>query len=200
MNTANPNWAVMGVILIIFIVALVGAWVYTQRRKQSERLRSHYGPEYERTVERLGNRSKAEADLMAREKRVEGLHIVTLTATDAGKFGQAWNTLQGRFVDNPKGAVVQADRLVTELMAKRGYPMGDFDHRAADISVDHPGVVANYRTARAIALRAENGEATTEDLRKAVVHYRALFDELLEVGERRTAVSPNQTQNLSVQP
>ncbi len=199
MNTASPNWVVMGAILIILILALVGAWVYAQRRKQSERLRSHYGSEYERNVERLGNRSKAEADLIAREKRVEALNIVPLTAAEVGKFGQSWNTLQGRFVDNPKGAVVQADRLVTELMAKRGYPMGDFDHRAADISVDHPGVVTNYRTARAIALRAESGEATTEDLRKAVVHYRALFDELLE-GEQRPAVSPKQAQHLSVQP
>jgi hypothetical protein len=104
-----------------------------------------------------------------------------LTPSEADRFSQTWKDLQGRFVDNPKGAVVQADELVRELMLKRGYPMGDFEHRAADISVDHPAVVANYRAAQAIAVRDKRGEANTEELRKAVVHYRALFDEMLEV-------------------
>jgi hypothetical protein len=104
-----------------------------------------------------------------------------LAPPDAARFTQAWNALQSRFVDDPKAVVVQADQLVRELMLKRGYPMGDFERRAADISVDHPTVVEIYRAAQAIAVRDQRGEADTEELRKAVVHYRALFDELLEV-------------------
>ncbi|HJW10913.1 MAG TPA: hypothetical protein VJ598_03950, partial [Albitalea sp.] len=103
---------------------------------------------------------------------------------------QAWKALQSGFVDNPKGVVVQADQLVRELLLKRGYPMGDFERRAADISVDHPAVVSNYRAAQAIAARDQRGEADTEELRKAVVHFRALFDELLEVGEVKPAAMP----------
>lgn len=120
-------------------------------------------------------------ELKAREKRVEGLTIISLTPAEAARFSQTWKDLQGRFVDDPKSAVVQAGELVRELMLKRGYPMGDFERRAADISVDHPAVVANYRAAQAITVRDERGETDTEELRKAVVHYRALFDELLEV-------------------
>jgi hypothetical protein len=151
-------------------------------------------------VERLGNQSKAEADLLAREKRVHHLNIIPLSGADAARFGQAWTSLQGRFVDNPKGVVIEADRLVSEVMAKRNYPVGDFESRAADISVDHPAVVENYRAARAIAVRDKGGEATTEDLRKAVVHYRALFADLLEVNavEQRTALAKKNPQ-LSVQ-
>ncbi len=159
------------------VVVAIAAAYYAKRRKESVRLQRQFGPEYGRTVERFGKRAKAEAELAAREKRVERLNITPLAPADATRFSQAWSTLQGRFVDNPKGVVVQADQLVYELMQKRGYPMGDFERRAADISVDHPGVVANYRAARAIALRDERGEADTEELRKAVVHYRALFDE-----------------------
>jgi hypothetical protein len=204
MNTTNPNLVVIAAILILVVAAALW-WVYTQKRKQSARLQRRFGPEYGSTVERLGNRTKAEADLLAREKRVQGLNIVPLAATDAAKFLQSWNTLQGRFVDNPKEVVAQADQLVNEVMLKRGYPMGDFERRAADISVDHPAVVANYRAARAITspLRDQGGEATTEELRKAVVHYRALFDELLEVGEPSQDVTSNrqapQRQQVSVQ-
>jgi len=109
------------------------------------------------------------------------LSASSLAPADATRFSLAWNALQGRFVDNPKGVVVQADQLVRELMLKRGYPMGDFERRAADISVDHPAVVEHYRAAQAIAARDERGEADTEELRRAVVHYRVLFDEMLEV-------------------
>jgi hypothetical protein len=174
--------ALVGV-LVVAVVAVI-AWAHSQRkRKQSESLRQRFGPEYDRTVNELGNRGKAEAELEARKKRVARLEIVALTAGEASKFKQAWNTLQARFVDDPKAAVIQADHLVYELMAKRGYPMGDFEARAADISVDHPTVVSNYRSARAIALADERGQADTELLRRAIVHYRALFDELLEIRE-----------------
>jgi len=165
-------------------VALIALAVwFLHRKKQSKRLQGRFGPEYGRTVVDLGSKRKAESELLAREQRVEVLDIAPLVPAEAARFTEAWNALQGRFVDNPQGVVVQADQLVRELMLKRGYPMGDFEHRAADISVDHPAVVHNYRAAQAIAVRGERGQASTEELRKAVVHYRALFDELLEVEE-----------------
>jgi hypothetical protein len=145
-------------------------------------LQQRFGPEYSRTVDALGSRTKAESELKAREERVGKLNIVPLSQADAARFTQAWANLQISFVDNPQGVVAQADQLVRELMAKRGYPVADFEHRAADISVDHPAVVENYRAAQIIAARDARGEATTEDLRNAVVHYRVLFNELLEVG------------------
>ncbi len=171
--------------VVLLLIALATSIIY--RKKQSRRLRERFGQEYDRSVDDLGSRSKAETELKAREKRVEQLDIVPLTPAEAARFSQNWKDLQGRFVDNPKSAVAQADQLVRELMLKRGYPMGDFERRAADISVDHPEVVAHYRAAQAIAVRDEHGEADTEELRKAVVHYRALFDELLEVREYRHA-------------
>lgn len=159
--------------------------VFRPKKKQSARLEQRFGPEYVRTVGELGGRTKAESELKAREKRVEHLIITPLAPAEAARFGEAWNALQGRFVDNPTGVVAQADSLVRELMLKRGYPMGDFEHRAADISVDHPTVVENYRAAQAIAVRGARGEADTEELRKAVVHYRVLFDDMLEVREAK---------------
>jgi hypothetical protein len=126
--------------------------------------------------------------LREREARVGQLRIVPLSPEEAARFSSAWNRLQAEFVDNPAGAVAQADQLVRELMGKRGYPMSDFEHRAADISVDHPAVVSNYRAAQDIRARNLRGEVETEELRRAVVHYRALFDELLEV--RRVEPQP----------
>jgi hypothetical protein len=178
--SANPALAYsLAAILIAAVIAVI-LWAHArEKRKQSQRLQQRFGPEYARLVNEVGDPKKAEAELAARERRVERLNITALTSADASRFAQAWNGLQSRFVDDPKAAVAQADRLVYEVMTKRGYPMGDFERRAADISVDHPGVVANYRAARAIALRDERGQASTEELRKAVVHYRALFQELL---------------------
>jgi len=180
-------------IVVIALIALAALLLY--RNKQSHRLQQRFGPEYGRTVNDLGSRTKAESELKAREKRVEQLNIVALAPAEATRFSQAWKALQGRFVDNPKGVVTEADQLVRELMLKRGYPMGDFEHRAADISVDHPAVVANYRAAQAIAARDQRGEADTEELRKAVVHYRALFDELLEVSPARPTAMPAEVQS-----
>jgi hypothetical protein len=179
----TQTWIIIAAALALGLVA-IGTWLYT-RRKQSHRLQEHFGPEYDRTVNESGSRSKGESELKAREKRVERLEIIPLASPDAARFTEAWRALQSRFIDNPKGVVVQAEQLVRELMEKRGYPMGDFERRAGDISVDHPGVVANYRSAQAIAQRDQQGTADTEELRKAVVHYRALFDELLEVREPR---------------
>ena len=180
-------------IVVIALIALAALLLY--RNKQSHRLQQRFGPEYGRTVNDLGSRTKAESELKAREKRVEQLNIVALAPAEAARFSQAWKALQGRFVDNPKGVVTEADQLVRELMLKRGYPMGDFEHRAADISVDHPAVVANYRAAQAIAARDQRGEADTEELRKAVVHYRALFDELLEVSPAKPTAMPAEVQS-----
>ena len=189
MNT-NTTYALILVGVLIVALVAVFAWAQIQRKRkqQSLNLRQRFGPEYDRTVNELGNRGKAEAELEARTKRVARLDIVPLAAGEAARFKEAWNAVQARFVDDPKAAVVKADRLVYELMAKRGYPMGDFEERAADISVDHPGVVSNYRAARAIALADESGQADTELLRRAVVHYRALFDELLVVREAEPSV------------
>jgi hypothetical protein len=182
----TQTWIILAAAVVLGLVA-IGAWLYT-RRKQSHRLQQHFGPEYDRTVSELGGRTKGESDLKAREKRVERLEILPLAPSEAARFTEAWRALQSRFVDNPKGVVVQAEQVVRELMEKRGYPMGDFERRAGDISVDHPDVVANYRSAQAIALRDQKGTADTEELRKAVVHYRALFDELLEVREPRQEI------------
>jgi len=180
MDTMDTQaWSVLVGVVIIALIAIAALVVY--RKRQSHRLEQRFGPEYRRAVNDLGSRNKAEAELMAREKRVEKLAILPLAPADAERFSQAWKALQGRFVDNPKGALMEADQLVRDLMLKRGYPMGDFERRAADISVDHPNVVEHYRAAQAIATLDQRGEADTEELRKAVVHYRALFDELLEV-------------------
>lgn len=170
---------ILGIIVVLALVALAAYLFY--RRRQSGLLAARFGDEYDHAVKQHGSRSKAEAELRQRAARVGQLHIVPLAPGEAARFSSAWNRVQAEFVDNPAGAVTQADQLVRELMQKRGYPMGDFEHRAADISVDHPAVVRNYRAAQAIHARTLSGEVETEELRKAVVHYRALFDELLEV-------------------
>jgi hypothetical protein len=181
------NTVILAITLVILAVAAIG-WLVVQKQR-SANLKRRFGPEYDRAVKELG-RSKAEAELTKREQRVARLNIIPITAVEAARFSSAWSALQGRFVDNPKGVVAEADLLVRELMTKRGYPMGDFELRAADISVSHPGVVTNYRSAQAIAVRDARGEADTEELRKAVVHYRTLFDELLGTVPAKLAAVP----------
>jgi FtsZ-interacting cell division protein ZipA len=168
-------------IIVIAAIVVVGllliAWT-VNRRRRTESLQSRFGPEYERTVREVGP-GRAEQALLDRTRRVEKLHIRELTADERERFVTEWRVLQSRFVDAPQQAVTEADRLVDRLMVARGYPVTDFEQRSADISVDHPRVVDNYRAARQIALRHRRGEATTEDLRKAVLYYRSLFDDLL---------------------
>lgn len=166
-------------LVIVVLLAVIVAALLTRRRR-SDALAQRFGPEYERTVERAGNRGRAEAELRAREERVRKLDIVPLPPQEAQRLRMEWQGLQAHFVDNPRTAVAEADLLVRDVMLRRGYPMGDFERRAADLSVEHPVVVENYRAAHAIALRHQRGEADTEALRQALVHYRALFSELLE--------------------
>ncbi len=175
------NLTIVLIVAVVVMTALV-AWLLVQRRC-SQHLRTKFGPEYHRTVAELGDRTKAERDLARREQHVAKLNIRPLPPAERDRYLRAWQADQARFVDDPSGAVSEADRLVAQVMAERGYPMGDFEHRVEDISVDHPHLVQNYRLAREIAGRQKNGQASTEDLRKALVYYRALFDELLEVQE-----------------
>jgi len=162
---------------IVVILALVVRTVLS--RKRHERLEGKYGTEYERLV-RAGSPSEAAKEINRREKRHELLHIRSLMPEERKRFAADWQRTQSRFVDDPAGAVSEADRLVGALMTTRGYPVAEFDQRAADISVDHAPVVEHYRAAHDIALRHERREANTEDLRQALVHYRELFSELLE--------------------
>jgi hypothetical protein len=179
------NTTAILLLVLILVVIAVGALLFFQRRR-SAALQQKFGPEYQRAVGRFGDERKAEAELAAREKRVRGLNIRALTPEEQARFANSWKKAQARFVDEPSQAAADADILVKQLMQTRGYPTGDFEQRAADISVDHPAVVSNYRAAREIALRNNAGKATTEDIRQAMVHYRSLFEELLERAEPTT--------------
>ena len=172
---------VMALVVALIVAIGVAIWLYTQKRK-TEELRGRFGPEYDRTVQETGDRQAAERALWERTERVEQLHIRPLEPSERDAFANRWRSAQAQFVDDPKGAISQADRLVAEVMQARGYPVGEFEQRAADISVDHPRVVEHYRAAHEIAQRSERGDAATEDLRQAMVHYRALFEDLLETG------------------
>ena len=174
------------IIVLVTVAAAVGIFLYLRRRR-SELLRKDFGPEYNRTLDQLGDQRKAEAELAARKERVHKLEIRGLTADERSQFADSWRRTQSLFVDEPSRAVGDADGLVKELMQARGYPVGDFQRRAADVSVDHPRVVTNYRAAHDIAARNKSGKATTEDLRQAIMHYRSLFQELLETAQPETA-------------
>ena len=171
---------VLIVILIVVALVVVLALV-ASRQMRSRRLRDRFGPEYDRTVTEAGDRREAEAQLQERTERRQQLEIVALDPADRDRYVEAWRQTQARFVDEPAEATREADRLITDVMRKRGYPIDDFEQRAADVSVDHPQVVDDYRAAQAIAAANERSEASTEDLRQALVHYRSLFEELLEV-------------------
>lgn len=176
----SETMMVVGLIVIAALLIGAAAWSYMARQRHAQ-LRERFGPEYDRTVSAVGAPDKAEALLSERVARVERFKLRPLAREQADAFGSEWRRVQGRFVDDPGGAVDEADRLVTQVMTARGYPLEDFDRRAEDISVDHPHVVENYRAARVLQLRRARGEAGTEELRQAVVNYRSLFDDLLEV-------------------
>jgi hypothetical protein len=179
--TLNTTESVLIIALVVVVVAGIAAFLW-RRKRRTERLRTQFGgAEYARAVEEGGNRRHAEAGLEERTQRVEAFHVRPLSAGDRARFVESWHGVQARFVDGPAGAVTEADQLLGDVMSARGYPVSAFEQRAADISVDHPLVLENYRTAHEIALRQVRGQANTEELRQAMVHYRTLFEEL--VGE-----------------
>jgi len=180
LHLLDTNLIVLAAVAILIIAVL--AWLYLRKRRSAAAdLRKKFGPEYDRAVRVHGSERKAEAKLEDREKRVEKLHIRDLDPMEHERFSKRWESVQSRFIDSPKGAVTEADDLVSSLMKARGYPVSDFDQRAADISVDHPRVMENYRSAHEIAVRVGKDEATTEELRTAMIHYRSLFEELAQV-------------------
>ena len=181
---------IIAVVVIVAIVVVAG--LIWSRRRRSEHLRDRFGPEYDHAIAYGGGRSKAEAELAKREKRVSKLDIRPLEPAARMKFIDRWKDVQARFVDDPARAVADADGLLGEVMTARGYPVSDFEQRAGDISVDHPEVVRNYRAGHDIALRHAQGNASTEDLRQAMIHYRSLFDEL--VNETDAPATQRQTE------
>lgn len=184
MNTTTL--ILIGVVIVIAILGLAALIVLRKRHTHTEGLRTRFGPEYARALRESGDRIQAEASLEVRKKRVEHFRLQSLTPGDRERYMESWRKLQARFVDDPKVALTETDQLLGDVMSARGYPVSDFEQRTADISVDHPRVVENYRSAHQIALRHAQGQASTEDLRQAMIHYRTLFMDL--VGEPELAV------------
>jgi hypothetical protein len=178
---------VLIVVAAVIVVAIATALV--MRKRRTERLQGRFGPEYDRTVEEADGRRAAERDLAEREKRRAELDIRPLAPGARDRYAEEWRVVQQHFVDDPNGAIRDADALVTRVMRDRGYPTDDFEQRAADVSVDHPDVVGHYREAHDISLRNDRGDVTTEQLRQAMVHYRALFEDLLESDDRASAAT-----------
>jgi hypothetical protein len=189
MNLSEVSTTQMAIVIaiVVMIAVGIGIWLFTRKRR-TERLRTQFGGvEYTRAVQEGGGRRKAEAALDKRADRVEGMHIRPLAAGDRARFVESWGRVQARFVDGPGGAVTDADRLLGDVMSTRGYPVSDFEQRAADISVDHPRVLENYRAAHETALRQTRGQASTEDLRQAMIHYRTLFEDLVAEPQAQAA-------------
>ena len=178
------------VVIVVALVILAAVGYVIVSRNRTKELKGRFGPEYERTVEEQGDPRKAERDLAAREKRVASLQIRPLEPEERSRYAAEWKNVQARFVDDPTRATEDADVLVREVMQKRGYPVGDFEQQAADISVQHPAVVEHYRKAHEIAERSGQEQVSTEDLRNALVHYRALFADLLDGGDESAEDAP----------
>jgi len=180
LNLMDPRLIALAAAVVVIVAAV--AWLYVRKRMGTTAgLRQKFGSEYDRAVLTHGSERKAEVKLADREKRIEKLNIRDLDSMERERYSKQWQAVQSRFVDSPRGAVAEADDLVSAVMKARGYPVSDFDQRAADISVDHPRVVEDYRSAHEIALRIGKDAATTEDLRTAMIHYRSLFEELVQV-------------------
>src|SRR5579864_7411764 len=188
MNLTDASTTQISIVVAVAVIAVVGILVwFFNRKRRTERLRTQFGgAEYDRAVKEGGQR-KAEAVLDERADRVEALHIRELAQGDRTRFVDSWTKVQARFVDSPGGAVTDADQLLGDVMSTRGYPVGDFEQRAADISVDHPLVLENYRAGHRSALLQTQGKASTEDLRQAMIHYRTLFEELVREPEMARA-------------
>jgi len=181
-GTVMTNNVALVVVAAIVVIGAIVVINMMARRRQSAHLRDQFGPEYDRAVRDMGDQSRAERELAARDQRVKKLSIRPLAPAERSRYTELWHAQQERFVDNPEAAVSDADRLVEEVMRVRGYPVGEFQQNAADISVDHPLVVEEYRAGHDIAERHRQGRASTEDLRNAMLHYRKLFEDLLHEG------------------
>jgi hypothetical protein len=175
-------WAWILVVVAVLAVVALALWQVSVRRRTG-RLRSRFGPEYNRTLDASESRRRAESELTDRERRRRELEIRPLSPEARDRYLDDWLAVQAQFVDDPAAAVANADALIQAAMSERGYPVEDFDRRTADVSVDHPRVVENYREGHRLALASANGEGSTEDLRQAMRHYRKLFDELVEPAE-----------------
>jgi uncharacterized protein YneF (UPF0154 family) len=179
------------IIIVVVVVVIVGVilGLVFSRRKRSDQLQEKFGPEYDRTVQTMGGEKKAQTELNERQKYVEALDIRPLSVSERDRYLAEWTAVQSQFVDEPGQAIVDADRLIMEVLQIRGYPVSDFEQRAADISVNYPALVTNYRGAREIANKNKLGQANTEELRQAMIYYRSLFEELLKtepvVGEEK---------------
>jgi hypothetical protein len=189
-TTLDTNTLII-IVLVVLVLALAGALFWQRRR--SDQLKSRFGPEYARTIRETGDKRKAEAELQERARRVEKLSIRPLPPAEREQFTADWQRVQAEFVDDPEGAIDRADLLLQDVMSARGYPVSTFEQVAADVSVDHPGVVQHYRAGHEIAVRQRRGEAGTEDLRQAMIHYRELFEELVtdEGPAERGSASPS---------
>jgi hypothetical protein len=180
-NTSNTAmvWILVGLIAVAVVIV---AAIASRRRAlaRSAELRQRFGPEYDRAVEEYGGHARAERELAARARRVQRIRFRDLSAGDRARFAASWSQLQAQFVDDPAAAVIGANEVIKEVMLARGYPSDDFEHRVADLSVDHAGVIQHYRAARALSESSRKGDVNTEELRQAVVHYRALVEDLLQ--------------------
>ena len=175
----DPTILIIAVVVIVVIMGVIMAPRFA-RRKQGQKLQNKFGPEYDRTVQTAGNEKKAQAELKDRQKHMDTLDIRPLSVSERERYQAEWTGIQARFVDQPGQATVEADHLIMEVMKVRAYPVSDFDQRAADISVNYPTLVSNYRATREIAVKNEQHSANTEELRQALIYYRSLFDELLK--------------------
>jgi hypothetical protein len=167
------------VVVVAVVLAAVALVLLLNKRRRTDALRARFGPEYERTVATTGKVSDAERVLAEREKRVAEFHLHPIAADEAQRYTTSWKSVQARFVDDPRTAVLEADRLIGDVMRARGYPVGDPARQIEDLSVEHAQVLEHYRAGRVIVARHEQGQASTEDLRQAMVHFRALFEELV---------------------
>jgi FtsZ-interacting cell division protein ZipA len=175
----NTTYLIIAVVLVLVIVGVILGAIFSSR-KRSQRFHDKFGPEYDRTVKTMGNQKKAQTEMDDRQKHVDTLNIRPLFIGERERYQAEWTAIQAKFIDQPGQATVEADHLIMEVMQKRAYPVSDFEQRAADISVNYPALVSNYRLAREIAIKNEHHQADTEELRQALIYYRSLFDELLK--------------------
>jgi len=175
----NTTYLIIAVILVLVVLGAILGVIFS-RRQRSKKFQNKYGTEYDRTVQSAGNEKKAQAELGERQKHVDTMNIRPLSVSERERYQAEWTAIQAKFVDQPGQATVEADHLIMEVMKVRAYPVSDFEQRTADISVNYPALVSNYRAAREIAIKNEQHSANTEELRQALIYYRSLFDELLK--------------------